>query len=225
MCRDGDDMRIRLQPLIDLRDNIVFGHEALTVKDKCSAPYPSATEILRTVYTSGYSHNHHLFINLSAQDLSNDNFCDEIIEEYTHFSHPNVVLEVSEETHPDSLPCVNATLQTLQYHGIKSALDDFGSQYSSLSFMNELSVDVVKIDKKFVQQAPYQSKSNTILNFIVKMAHEMNCITVAEGIETQEQLEDAKRANVDLGQGFLFNAYAEEQKIDALKPLTSQMYN
>ena len=87
---------------------------------------------------------------------------------------------------------------------MKIALDDFGTQYSSLSFMSELPIDIVKIDQKFVQKAPIDKKSQAMLKFVVQVSHEIGCSVIAEGIETMAQLRCAEDAGTDIGQGFIF---------------------
>jgi EAL domain-containing protein (putative c-di-GMP-specific phosphodiesterase class I) len=113
---------------------------------------------------------------------------------------------VSESTHPDSLSSAKKVLSLLRYHNVKVALDDFGTEYASLSFLKELPVDIVKIDKKFTQEAPSSKKSRALLKFCAQISHDIGCQVVAEGIETQDQLDCVKESGADIGQGFLFTA-------------------
>jgi EAL domain-containing protein (putative c-di-GMP-specific phosphodiesterase class I) len=145
---------------------------------------------------------------MTARDIVNKNFCKSFLNilEKKRINGSNIVLEVSENTHPDNLPLAKQTLNTLHDHDIKIALDDFGTEYSSMLFLKELPIDIVKIDKRFVQEAPSNKKSRVLLNFCAQVSHDIGCTIVAEGIETFDQLNCAKEANVDIGQGFLFTA-------------------
>jgi EAL domain-containing protein (putative c-di-GMP-specific phosphodiesterase class I) len=145
---------------------------------------------------------------MTVQDVVNPNFYTSFVKilEREQIDGSNVVLEVSESTHPDSLSVAKKTLCLLRRHNIKIALDDFGTEYSSLSFLNDLPIDIVKIDKKFVQDAPTNRKARALLQFCVNVSHDLGCEVVAEGIESQDHLECAKNCGIDIGQGFLFSA-------------------
>jgi EAL domain-containing protein (putative c-di-GMP-specific phosphodiesterase class I) len=200
--------KIRLQPLVPLKDDIASGYEVLYKKED-AADYPSATEILANIVSSNiHRDNNRLFINMTEKDVVDPDFCRlfcDILEK-KQIDGSNIVLEVSENTSPESLSTAKLTLSLLRRHNIKVALDDFGTRYSSLSFLNELPVDIVKIDKKFIQEAPSNRKSRALLKFCADVSHDFRCEVVAEGIETNDQLSCAKDAGVDLGQGFLFSA-------------------
>ena len=200
--------KIRLQPLVSLKDSAVFGYEILYKKED-TADYPSAADILANVVSSNiHEDNHRLFINMTGKDVVDPNFCKLFCDILTkrQIDGSNIVLEVSENTSPECLSIAKQTLSLLRLHNIKVALDDFGTKYSSLSFLNELPVDIVKIDKKFIQEAPSNRKSRALLKFCGDVSHDFGCEVVAEGIETRDQLTCARDAGVDLGQGFLFSA-------------------
>jgi EAL domain-containing protein (putative c-di-GMP-specific phosphodiesterase class I) len=145
---------------------------------------------------------------MTEKDIVDKNFCRSFLNvlEKKCIDGSNIVLEVSENTHPDNLDSAKQVLSSLRNYNIKIALDDFGTEYSSMLFLKELPVDIVKIDKKFVQEAPWSKKSQALLNFCTQVFHDIGCEVVAEGIETQDQLDCVKNANVDVGQGFLFTA-------------------
>jgi EAL domain-containing protein (putative c-di-GMP-specific phosphodiesterase class I) len=185
---------------------MIFGYEVLYKKEHSSA-YPSASNILESVISScGHRRNLQLFINMTVKDVVDDGFCRSFLHilKKTKVDGSNIVLEVSEKTHPDSLSSAKKTLSLLRHHNIKVALDDFGTEYSSLSFLKELPIDIVKIDKKFTQEAPSSKKSRALLKFCAQISHDIGCEVVAEGIETQDQLDCVKNSGADIGQGFLF---------------------
>jgi EAL domain-containing protein (putative c-di-GMP-specific phosphodiesterase class I) len=206
--------KMRLQPLVPLVDGAVFGYEVLYRKEE-AADYPSAADILSEIVSSNiYGSDSRLFINMTEKDVVDTNFCRlfcDILEE-KQIDGSNIVLEVSENTSPECLSTAKRTLSLLRSHNVKVALDDFGTKYSSLSFLNELPVDIVKIDKNFIQDAPSNRKSRALLKFCTDVSHDFGCEVVAEGIETKDQLACAKDACIDLGQGFLFSAHLHFKK-------------
>jgi EAL domain-containing protein (putative c-di-GMP-specific phosphodiesterase class I) len=200
--------KIRLQPLISLKSSAILGYEALYKKEE-TANYPSASDILASILSSHvHRDNCRLFINMTEKDIVDPNFCRRFcnILEEKQIDGSNIILEVSENTPPERLPEAKKTLGLLRRHNIRVALDDFGTEYSSMSFLNELPIDVVKIDKKFTQEAPTNRKSRALVKFCADVSHDFGCEVVAEGIETPDQLDCVKDMGVDIGQGFLFTA-------------------
>ena len=88
--------------------------------------------------------------------------------------------------------------------GVKIAIDDFGTGYSSLSYLRRLPIDVLKIDRSFVSELRTSSNSQarSLVRSIVGLGHDLCLTVVAEGIETQNELDDVRAARCDLGQGF-----------------------
>ncbi|MDR3151311.1 MAG: EAL domain-containing protein [Holosporaceae bacterium] len=213
------DDRIRLQPLVNLDDNSIYGYEALYTKSDFSE-FPSAEYILRTValWCNGkVSSMHHrcchdfkLFINMTIDDVADENFCNNFLKtlENTEFAGDRIVLELNENTNPELLRHMKKSFGLLRRHNIKIALDDFGTKYSSMEYMSELPVDIVKLDKKFIQNAPCNRKVRSMMKFCSALSHDIGCDIVAEGIENNDHLNCAKEAQIDFGQGFLFPAPA-----------------
>jgi diguanylate cyclase (GGDEF)-like protein/PAS domain S-box-containing protein len=104
------------------------------------------------------------------------------------------------------IPSIKVEEQLLAYRdaGVQIALDDFGTGYSSMSYLQKLNIDYLKIDQSFVKDIAVNLNSRTIAESIIAMAHKMGVKVIAEGIETQEQLQCLKDASCDYGQGFLF---------------------
>lgn len=101
--------------------------------------------------------------------------------------------------------------------GIQVALDDFGTGYSSMSYLQKFHIDYVKIDQSFVADINVNPHSRTIAESIIAMAHKLGLQVIAEGIETEEQLQCLLQAGCDYGQGFLFApALPEVQLIEML---------
>ena len=99
-------------------------------------------------------------------------------------------------------------MQQLRALGVRIALDDFGTGYSSLSQLQTLPIDTIKIDRSFLQNMESRPSSISLVNAIVALAHSLGMTVVAEGIETETQLEHLRSAGCDTGQGFLVAAPA-----------------
>ena len=84
-------------------------------------------------------------------------------------------------------------------------MDDFGSAYSSFNMLKDICVDVLKIDMKFLGDTDNEERSHAILKSIVDLSGELNMKTVAEGVETEEQLEFLKEVGCDIYQGYYFS--------------------
>jgi diguanylate cyclase (GGDEF)-like protein len=102
----------------------------------------------------------------------------------------------------DSTACVQA-LRFMRDAGIRIAIDDFGTGYSSLARLSELPIDTLKIDRVFTRPLPQDRRSGTLVSTIIDLAHAFDMTTVAEGVETQAQMDHLARAGCDESQGYL----------------------
>ncbi|EPN6435764.1 biofilm formation regulator HmsP [Enterobacter hormaechei] len=146
-------------------------------------------------------------VNLSALQLMHPTMVPEMLElihRYRIQPH-TLILEVTESRCIDNPDDAVAILKPLRNAGIRIALDDFGMGYSGLrqlQHMKTLPVDVLKIDKTFVEGLP---EDCSLVQAIIQMAHSLNLHVIAEGIETDAQREWLAAAGVESGQGFLFD--------------------
>ncbi len=99
---------------------------------------------------------------------------------------------------------VTRQLETLRRGGFLVSLDDFGTGFSSLSYLHKYAIDLLKIDQRFVRNLRPGTKDLALCKAIITMAHELGLQVVAEGVETQEQYELLRSAGCDYGQGYLF---------------------
>jgi EAL domain-containing protein (putative c-di-GMP-specific phosphodiesterase class I) len=97
------------------------------------------------------------------------------------------------------------TLNTLNLMGIKISLDDFGTEYSSLSYLKNFPFDSIKIDKYFIKDLHEDTKSQSIVKFIIGLAHGLGMQVTAEGVETVLQANWLEREGCDRMQGYLFS--------------------
>ncbi len=121
-----------------------------------------------------------------------------------------LVLEITEAVLMHDDPQVRAVLNALGQLGCRIALDDFGTGYSSLSYLNRFPVDIVKIDQSFTRSISddaqdISKKSRMLVEGISAISHKMNCLVIAEGVETEEQMKMLQEIGVDCGQGYLFS--------------------
>lgn len=112
-------------------------------------------------------------------------------------------LEITESAYTDHTDKVVKTVTQLQKEGFIIEMDDFGSGYSSLNMLSELSVDILKLDMKFIQKKDEHKKR--ILGFVISLAKWLNLTTVAEGVENKAQIDKLKRFGCDYVQGYYFS--------------------
>ncbi|MGM0634383.1 MAG: EAL domain-containing protein, partial [Pseudomonadota bacterium] len=100
---------------------------------------------------------------------------------------------------------VMRTLRRIRDLDVRVVIDDFGTGFSSLSYLRQLPVNRLKIDRSFIDDMLVSSGSSAIVEGVITMAHRLGMLVVAEGVETEEQRRELVRRNCDLLQGFLFS--------------------
>jgi EAL domain-containing protein (putative c-di-GMP-specific phosphodiesterase class I) len=116
-----------------------------------------------------------------------------------------LTLEITESLFLESSDDVIPMLDQIRAQGIKMSLDDFGTGYSSLHMIRDLPIDELKIDRSFIQQMEQIRKYRAIVQVIIDLAHNLDLIVVAEGVETLSQKNILKNGGCDLMQGFLLS--------------------
>lgn len=144
-------------------------------------------------------------LNLSARQLLDTGLKDRILHIARAYDVPPAMLDI--EVTEDSLICdiekAASVLATLKQAGISISLDDFGSGYSNLGYLVRLPIDTLKIDRSFVQALVDSEKASAVIRGIVALARSLGMKTVAEGVESQRQVEELKEAGCDAIQGYL----------------------
>lgn len=148
-----------------------------------------------------------LSVNLSALQLLHHDMVADMLELLNRYriARGTLVLEVTESRRIDDPKAAVAILRPLRNAGVQIALDDFGMGYAGLrqlQHMKSLPVDILKIDKIFVESLP---NDTSMVEAIIQLARSLNLSIVAEGVETQAQFDWLKTAGVDIAQGFLFD--------------------
>ncbi|MGN1230664.1 MAG: EAL domain-containing protein, partial [Anaerotignum sp.] len=126
-----------------------------------------------------------------------------LVEKYG-ISPKELHLEVTESAYTEDPRQILHTVEELRKQGFLIEMDDFGSGYSSLNMLNQMALDIVKLDMKFIQNQTEKPMNRDILRFIVDLAHWLNLSVVAEGIETKEQMLRLKELGCDYAQGYFF---------------------
>ena len=145
-------------------------------------------------------------VNVSRMDIYNADLVD-ILSGLTQrygLSPSRLHLEITESAYTDTSRQLIETLSALRRLGFVIEMDDFGSGYSSLNMLTEMPIDVLKLDMKFIQTEITRPTGQGILRFIVDLARWMKLSVVAEGVETQEQLERLQNDGCDYAQGYYF---------------------
>lgn len=127
-----------------------------------------------------------------------------ILEQYQLPSHA-LEIEITESSMMDNLEVSQQKLQAVKELGVKILVDDFGTGYSSLSLLKKFEVDVLKVDKSFIKDVPYDNEDCALVQAVISMAKSLNMEVVAEGIETKEQMAFLKKLGCNEGQGFYFS--------------------
>lgn len=145
-------------------------------------------------------------INLSAQQFRDRNLINDIKEAIEdHRIQPTCLeVEVTENMMMEDVEGAIQILQDLKEMGMKISIDDFGTGYSSLNYLKRFPVDTLKIDRSFVHDIKPGNDDAAIVSAIVSMAHELKIDLVAEGVETQEQVDFLKSIGCSVVQGFLY---------------------
>lgn len=155
-------------------------------------------------------------VNLSIRQLADPTFLHQLdgILIDTDFPPHLLKLEVTESILANQHQVIQL-LERLHERQIQLSLDDFGTGFSSLSYLNTLPFDILKIDKSFVQPISSDSQSLGVIPAILAIAQTFNMQVIAEGVETLEQAEHLKQLNCPLGQGYFFAKPLPAQEVEA----------
>ena len=160
-------------------------------------------------------------VNVAARQLADPAFAEEVATAITRskLDPSRLVLELTETAlmHADDVS--NRNLERLQQLGVHIAIDDFGTGYSSLAYLARLPIDVLKIDRSFVEQCDRRDDGLRLVETIIRLGHGLDLSVVAEGVERESQLEELRGVGCDGVQGFLLGRPGPAADIDQLLEL------
>jgi diguanylate cyclase (GGDEF)-like protein len=149
--------------------------------------------------------NLRLSINLTAADIARPGFADIFLDrvDAARFDRGRLTVEITESGLIDDLGAAAALLGTLRHAGCRVAIDDFGTGYSSLAYLKALPLDYLKIDKKLAQDITGSPRDRVVIRGVIDMARSLGVTVIAEGVETEEQLDLLAKEGCQYYQGFL----------------------
>jgi EAL domain-containing protein (putative c-di-GMP-specific phosphodiesterase class I)/GGDEF domain-containing protein len=226
---DRSELRLHFQPIVSIADGRVVGLESLLRWRHPTAQWvgperfiplaesmgqmPRISEwVLRQAVAHAAQWQRlraepiYITVNLTPRDLNRE-MCNYLFEllRASSLAPETIRIEVTETAVVRDFRVAARLLGELNERGLRVVLDDFGTGYSSLSYLRDLPFHAVKIDKSFIQKISTEAKDFGLVRSIVGLVHYLGMECVAEGIETQEQLDLVGMMNCDYGQGFLFS--------------------
>lgn len=155
-------------------------------------------------------------LNISPLQFRQKGFSDYVIKaiKSSGLNPKNLELEITESSFINNYDSVAKELKKLRDFGVRIALDDFGTGYSSLSYLKKLPIDLLKIDKSFIQEIDFLNPHNDLTESIITLVNKLNIETIAEGVETWEQFNFLVNAKCNYVQGYYFGKPSAEELID-----------
>lgn len=172
------------------------------------------TQQIKTIL-NGDMNSFRVSVNLSAKNIESKNFLEKLINvvEKLGLNPKDVEFEVTESVIVGNIASAKAVLNSLKDDGFLISIDDFGTGYSSLAYLMQFPISTLKIDKSFIRNLSVEPKALSIAKAIVSMAHSIGIKTVAEGVETREQLELLRDMGCDQIQGYIFSRPLPENEM------------
>lgn len=148
----------------------------------------------------------HISVNFSRLHLRNTNFVNSLcqIADRHGVPHKFLMVEITESTIFDNEAALMCILQELHAQGFTLAMDDFGAGYSSLGLLKNIPVDVIKLDKSFLDKVSDTERSHVVLANVIRLAKDLRIHTIAEGVETAENVDILKSLGCDTVQGYYY---------------------
>ena len=238
---DENQLWIAYQPKIDLRTGQITAMEALIRWDHPERGTVMPNEFIPIAEKTGYvvqlgawvlrnaceqvkewidrgNKNIRVAVNVSMLQLASGTFIDELLTilEETGVEAKNIELEVTETAMMVDVERAAKQLQDLRSSGVYIAIDDFGTGYSSLAYLKTFAMDYVKIDSSFVADMERDINDAALIAAVIGMAHRLGLRVVAEGVETEAQLEHLRHLQCDEVQGYLLSKPVPGEEAGAL---------
>jgi diguanylate cyclase (GGDEF)-like protein len=234
------ELMVYYQPLIDLASNRIVGLEALIRWQHPQLGFLLPAHFISTAELSGLivpigqwvlltaskqlrqwqkriDPDLTMSVNLSARQFQQANLTSSVAEvlEESGIDPHCLELEITESNAMQNAEVTIHTLRELKALGVRISMDDFGTGYSSLNYLKRFPIDTLKLDQSFVREVHSDRSDAAIVSAVISMAHSLDLTVVAEGVETEEQLDFLRQQSCDRIQGFLFSA---PMSAEALEP-------
>ena len=236
------ELRLFYQPIMDLRSGLPVGFEALCrwehpteglvtpdrfigIAEKTGLIQPIGRWVLHEacrqamIWRSRHPEYGHLAVsvNISARQFQSDDLIDDVANalEETGLPAACLELEMTESVLFEHSEDNIEQLARLKALGVQVAIDDFGTGYSSLAYLHRFSVDVLKIDRTFIAQMTEGDGDTELVRNILQIGQSLHMVTIAEGIETEEQSQLVTGLGCELGQGYLYARPLPVADVDA----------
>jgi len=235
---EREEFVVHYQPMTNLLTGNIVGAEALIrwnhpekglmspddfipIAEECGLILPIGEWVLRTAVRQMKEwHPEHgllrVAVNLSARQFQQRDLTAMIERILTESDYPPELLdiEITESTAMHNADVSLAVMNRLRSMGVRISIDDFGTGYSSLSYLKRFPIDTVKIDQNFVRDLSDVSNDGAIITAVISMARALNLRVVAEGVETEAQLDFLRRENCEVVQGFLHSRPVSAAEFD-----------
>jgi diguanylate cyclase (GGDEF)-like protein/PAS domain S-box-containing protein len=238
---ERQEFSLHYQPKINLRTGEITGAEALIrwthptrgpvspaqfipVAEDCGLILPIGQWVLREACKQARAwldaglRPSTMAVNICSMEFRDDNFLEGVFAtlEETGLDPKFLELELTESVLMKRAESAASVLKTLRAKGVQVAVDDFGTGYSSLSYLRKFPIDALKIDQSFVRQITTARDDTTIVTAVISMGRSLKLRVVAEGVETQEELEFLQAHQCDEAQGYYFSRPVPPQQFAAL---------
>ena len=222
---DGDDLTLEYQPIVDMRTGRTTGLEALVRWNHPQLGRLMPADFVPLAEESGLigrlgtwvvtracrdlaQHSTVVSVNVSAHQLGSGDlprFLEAALRE-SGMAPERLMIELTESTLASAGAGAETELQRIQALGVRIALDDFGSGYSSLEYLGRLPIDVLKIDRSLVERVHVEPQRQEVLRAIGHIARKLKLATIVEGVEHEAQRDTLLELGFREAQGFLFSA-------------------
>jgi diguanylate cyclase (GGDEF)-like protein/PAS domain S-box-containing protein len=236
-----DEFELFYQPQIDLVSGSVVGLEALirwrhpslgmvrpdrfiNLAEETGLIVPIGAWVLRTACRQSRAWQHaglgslRIAVNLSARQFAEPNLVPEIarVLDETGLNAACLEVEITESLVMGDVESAIRTMRELKLMGVKLSIDDFGTGYSSLSYLRRFPVDVLKIDRSFVRDIPFDEDDAAMVAAIIELARGLRMRVIAEGVETEAQLDYLRRRGCDEVQGHVYAQAASGPDVERM---------
>lgn len=155
-------------------------------------------------------------INITSEYITNRKLIQKLIDKIKLFKIPTkfIEFEITESMVIEDFNKAIENIALLKAYGIQVSMDDFGTGYSSLNYLKTLPIDIIKIDKSFIDSINYSDKDRVLLENIINLAHGFQFTVIAEGIENEEQVKALQEMKCDMDQGYYFGKPVAKEEFE-----------